>query len=342
MKSMTRVNIVALTVLMLLAPATAFAQTADTPDTRPAAPASDQPAADQPAADQPVGDQAGTGEDAAASTEMAVSDDDPLVYQKGGLSGIGLVIGAKVGGGFPQVFNGFDTTYAAELEELGYTLPVLDRRIDIFVDGQYTAPTASKTNAGPDSRMPGDGTWNYDLTMHQVVLTLGAMFRLDVGSDLVVPYGALGGRMYLWKTDVSGDSNSQPFGNYNGRIQTTAATPRWAPTSSSAPAPSWWRPSSATPPSTTTSCATPTPARSTRWWATGCTCSALIHHKATERRRGRQKDTSFPVFPSVSPVTSVVNPAPQGATSGATPYFQISAATYGDLSPAKNSPSSRR
>ena len=51
--------------------------------------------------------------------------------------------------------------------------------------------------------------------MHQVVLTLGGLYRLDVGSDLVVPYGALGGRMYLWKTDVSGDADGQPFGNYH-------------------------------------------------------------------------------------------------------------------------------
>lgn len=178
MKATTYIKVFALAALLLLAPATAFAQQ----------------------------------DDVNASAQTATGDDQ-LIYQEGGLSGIGLVIGGKVGGGFPQVFSGFDTTYAAELE-LGYTLPVLDRSIEIFLNGQYTAPTTDSTDAGPDSRLPGDGTWSYDATMHQLVLTLGGLYRLDVGSDLVVPYGALGGRMYLWKTDATGESGGESFGDY--------------------------------------------------------------------------------------------------------------------------------
>lgn len=152
-------------------------------------------------------------EDATVGSEMEVEADNDLIYQKGGLSGLGLVVGGKVGGGFPQVFGEFDTTFAGELE-LGYTLPVLDRSIEVFLSGQYAAPTSESTDAGPDERLPGDGTWSYDLTMHQVILTLGGLYRLDVGSDLVVPYGALGGRMYLWQTDVTGESNGESFGEY--------------------------------------------------------------------------------------------------------------------------------
>lgn len=50
--------------------------------------------------------------------------------------------------------------------------------------------------------------------MHQFVLTLGGLYRLDVGSDLVVPYGALGGRMYMWQTDVDGEADGEAFGEY--------------------------------------------------------------------------------------------------------------------------------
>jgi hypothetical protein len=152
-------------------------------------------------------------DDVVTQKEAQTPAEGDLIYQDGGLSGIGLVIGGKVGGGFPQVSSEFDTTFNGELE-LGYTLPVLERSIEVFLSGQYAAPTSEETDAGPDQRLPGDGTWSYDATMHQVVLTLGGLYRLDVGSDLVVPYGALGARMYLWQTEVTGESDGESFGDY--------------------------------------------------------------------------------------------------------------------------------
>ncbi|WP_168210531.1 porin family protein [Persicimonas caeni] len=229
MKSMMHIKLLALAAVLTLAPATAFSQQMGTPpedeqpaatetetdtetDTEPEAqPAEGEEMAEPMAEDEAVEPMAD--EDATVGAEMEVGADDELIYQQGGLSGLGLVIGAKVGGGFPQLTSEFDTTFTGELE-LGYTLPVLDRSIEVFLSGQYAAPSSEETEAGPDERLPGDGTWSYEATMHQVVLTLGGLYRLDVGSDLVVPYGALGGRMYLWQTDVDGEADGQPFGEY--------------------------------------------------------------------------------------------------------------------------------
>jgi hypothetical protein len=189
MKSVNYIKLFVAAALLTTAPASVFAQDTFAQDTQ------------EPPAD------------ANTSAEVQVDDDDGLIYQQGGLSGIGLVIGGKVGGGFPQLTSDFDTTFTGELE-LGYTLPVLDRSIEIFLSGQYAAPTTEDSEAGPDERLPGDGTWSYDATMQQLVLTLGGLYRLDVGSDLVVPYGALGARMYLWQVDATGESNGEPFGDY--------------------------------------------------------------------------------------------------------------------------------
>ncbi|MFP4597867.1 MAG: outer membrane beta-barrel protein [Persicimonas sp.] len=184
MKRITSIKMFFVAALLTLAPTAAFAQQ----------------------------DQAPPGE-ADASAEVETADADGLIYQQGGIAGLGLVIGGKIGAGFPQLSSDFDTGFAGELE-IGYTLPVLDRSIEVFLSGQYAGPSAEETEAGPDERLPGDGTWSYDMTMHQVILTLGGLYRLDVGSDLVVPYGALGARMYLWETDISGESDGEDFGDY--------------------------------------------------------------------------------------------------------------------------------
>jgi hypothetical protein len=141
---------------------------------------------------------------------------DGLLYEKGGLAEIGLVVGGKLGGGFSQPFGSLGTSFVGELE-LGYTLPPLKRSIEIFVAGQYASPKTEGHDIadtyGPSkgSRIPGK--MSYDLTEQQAVVTLGGLYRIPLSIPLFRPYVALGGRMYMLRTTVTGTAGTQDFGS---------------------------------------------------------------------------------------------------------------------------------
>lgn len=137
------------------------------------------------------------------------------IHARGGLFGIGLVLTPKIGGGLSQIFfNGLGATFVGELE-LGYTLPLpepVGRDIQLFLSGQYAGPSGKQTVSTPDARLPGDGSWQYELTMHQAVFTLGALYRIPVPLSWLRPYAGLGGRMYRSWTLVRGAANGEAFG----------------------------------------------------------------------------------------------------------------------------------
>jgi len=146
--------------------------------------------------------------------EVAPPPDEPSagpIYERGGLFGLGLNLALKVGGGFSQPFNAFGSAFVPELE-VGATLPFAKRAIEVFFSGQWAAPGAEGT-AGPDDRLPGDGMMAYEVTQQTVALTLGLRFRLPIPGDLFRPHLALGGRAYLMRTEVSGSSGGEPFGD---------------------------------------------------------------------------------------------------------------------------------
>lgn len=162
-------------------------------------------------------------EEASASVSLGGSGDDTpaaadgegALYERGGLAEVGLVAGAKLGGGFGQPFGELGTTFIGELE-LGFTLPPLGRSIEIFLAGQYAAPTtekkgiADKSGPGGESRLPGE--WKYSLTERQAILTLGGLYRLPLATPLFRPYIALGGRAYFLRTEVNGSAGGESFG----------------------------------------------------------------------------------------------------------------------------------
>lgn len=156
----------------------------------------------------------GGGGPTAPADAPAGSDAKPL-YEKGGLAEVGLVVGAKLGGGFSQPFGALGTSFVGEFE-LGYNLPPLRRSIEIFVTGQYSAPKtdgngiADTFGPGGKSRIPG--TMSYELTEQQAIVTLGGLYRLPLPTPLFRPYIALGGRLYMLRTKVSGSAGTQGFG----------------------------------------------------------------------------------------------------------------------------------
>jgi hypothetical protein len=155
-----------------------------------------------------------------AAPESAVPDatsdsttGSDYTYENGGLAGIGLVTGLKLGGGLG--LGAFGSTPVVELE-VGYLLPPLERSIELFVSGQYAGPQAKGSDVadtyGIDgaSRLPD--TASYEITERQAVLTLGALYRLPLDLPLVRPYVGLGGRLYLTEAIIEGKSGDQSFG----------------------------------------------------------------------------------------------------------------------------------
>lgn len=124
----------------------------------------------------------------------------------------GLIIGGKIGGGIGV--GDFGATPVFELE-LGYAPDLgdsLGRSLEIFLIGQYAQPGLDGSAAEADPRLAGGEPFSYDVTQQMLSFSLGALFRFDVGSELLMPYGGLGGRLYLLDTEVKGQLMGQPLG----------------------------------------------------------------------------------------------------------------------------------
>ena len=124
----------------------------------------------------------------------------------------GLVLGAKVGGGFGT--GAFGATPVFELE-LGYAPDLgssLGHALEIFLIGQYAQPGLDG-GSEPDPRFPGGVAFSYDVSQQLFSLSLGGLFRIDVGSDLLMPYAGLGGRLYLLSTEIKGEAGGEPLGD---------------------------------------------------------------------------------------------------------------------------------
>jgi len=218
-------SIIALTLLLSLAAASAQAQDAEAPPvTQPSAPPADAPAEAPPAEES--GEQPGDlptdpapapaeppPEEGRLSASMSLDDfagdgdstDDGSPLQ----SGSGFIVGAKVGGGIGT--SEFGATFVLELE-VGYALPFANRALELFVSGQYTQPETDGVEGSPNPSLPGDGSFKYEVTQQELSWTLGALYRIDIGSDLLMPYGGAGARMYMLNTKVKGDASGEAFG----------------------------------------------------------------------------------------------------------------------------------
>jgi hypothetical protein len=151
-----------------------------------------------------------------STPEPAASSQSPLESRLQ----TGLLVGGKVGGGLGKPFSEFGATPVFELE-LGYALPPLHRAIEIFFTGQYTQPGIDGVTGKRDPRLPSPGLISYDLTQQELTLSLGALYRFDIGSRMVMPYAGLGGRMYMLNTKIKGSTGSQAYGQ-NEETQTRA------------------------------------------------------------------------------------------------------------------------
>lgn len=150
------------------------------------------------------------------ATEVAARPPRGTVAERGGLFGLGLVVAPKVGGGLGNVFlEGLGGTFAGQLE-LGWTLPIeipLGRDLQPTAVIGYSGPSSSATVDG-DPRLPG-GSFAYTLTLHQLDVTWGALYRIPVEAvPWLRPYVLAGARTVWSWTVIDGEAGGEPFGTY--------------------------------------------------------------------------------------------------------------------------------
>lgn len=141
------------------------------------------------------------------SSSVRADESSPLATR----AQTGLVIGGKVGAGLGKPWSEFGATPAFELE-LGYALPPLHRSIEVFVSGQYIQPGIDGVTTQADPRLAGAGVVNYQIVQQGFALSLGGLYRIDVGSRLLMPYAGLGARLYMLRTNAKGDVTGQALG----------------------------------------------------------------------------------------------------------------------------------
>jgi hypothetical protein len=124
----------------------------------------------------------------------------------------GVIVGGKVGGGFGV--GGFGATPVFELE-LGFAPDLgssLGRSLEFFFIGQYAQPGVDGDAPEADPRFSAGAPFSYVVTQQMFSMSLGALYRFDVGSKLLMPYGGLGGRLYLLNTKVKADVMGESLG----------------------------------------------------------------------------------------------------------------------------------
>lgn len=160
-------------------------------------------------------------EPTAAKASATVQQDDKTIAERGGMLGLGLSVAPKVGGGLGSIFlEGAGATLAGELE-LGYSLPFdlpRGRDLQLFTSVGYAGPSSTATVDANDPRLPGGGDFSYALTLHQLVVTPGVLYRIPVNVvDWWRPYASLGLRAAWSWTVIDGEAGGQAFGTYTER-----------------------------------------------------------------------------------------------------------------------------
>jgi len=114
----------------------------------------------------------------------------------------------KAGAHFPQIANPLTTSFDGVLK-VGYGLPFLERRLQVFLDLGYTQPSVTVT--GADARVAG-GTFTSTTTLRDLSASLGLCFFILEPSKLIVPYLSAGARVHFLRAETSGTAGSAPLG----------------------------------------------------------------------------------------------------------------------------------
>ena len=121
---------------------------------------------------------------------------------------MGLWAGLRVGGVFPQPFTPLETNLTFGVEG-GMVLPYADESFAVGVQVSYAQPPGEGT--GDDPRLES-GAYEWSISQRELSFGVRGILRRRFGK--LVPYGALGPRLYLLETRANGASGGQPFGEH--------------------------------------------------------------------------------------------------------------------------------
>lgn len=117
----------------------------------------------------------------------------------------GFLLAGKIGGGLPFSDLKAHPTFALEL---GYVFAEARGSFAVLLDVSYAAPKAQGDQ--DDERIP-EGKYKWRLQQTQVTLQPTFLYRMTSLSDVVVPYGGIGPRIYMLETVEDGSAGGEPF-----------------------------------------------------------------------------------------------------------------------------------
>jgi hypothetical protein len=151
---------------------------------------------------------AGGGTAAQASLDTGAKPEAPAGEEADeGIPGA-LVLGAEVGGVFPQPFTGLDSHVLVGIE-LGYRLPFASQRIEIMTALAYTPPHNSYS-----VNRPNDGTYNAKLLEQELFWSLGPRVRFMPRSSPWNVSLAAGFRWFFLRSVSNGSKAGQSFAEF--------------------------------------------------------------------------------------------------------------------------------
>jgi hypothetical protein len=115
-----------------------------------------------------------------------------------------LVIGAEVGGIFPQPFTELGTHVVVGID-LGYRLPIWKQRLEIVLGAGFSPPQNSFTEARVEGEYEGE------VVQQELHFSLGPRLRLNPPTEAWNLTGAIGPRLFLLRSLSNGSRDGEPF-----------------------------------------------------------------------------------------------------------------------------------
>jgi hypothetical protein len=153
-----------------------------------------------------LGARSASAQDALEPPPLATSSPEPAAVEPPAAPTAGGVlpsfaVGAELGGTVPLTTLGSQVALGIEL---GYLLPVLDRRLELTLAAGWAPPQRSFT----------DGPYRAEVTQHELHFSLGPRYRLlDLAGKLNFSV-ASGARLYLFRSVSEGTAMEQKFLEY--------------------------------------------------------------------------------------------------------------------------------
>jgi hypothetical protein len=97
--------------------------------------------------------------------------------------------------------------------EAGYRFGALGGRLAAVLAAEYTAPSATgkQTEAFAPERIPGGGSYSWELRQKELVLQPTFFYRLTGLVERLTPYAGIGPRFYFLESVVRGKAGDQSF-----------------------------------------------------------------------------------------------------------------------------------